>query len=81
MLAGSGWTGDQQVVVGGDPTSLSQAEHDRAIQTSGRPEVETFDGRLLAQLGRLEPQRQPTAITGFGFAVDQQAESLVEAQV
>ncbi len=67
--------------MGGDPAGLSQAEHDRAIQTSGRPEVEIFHGGLLAQLGRLEPQRQTAAITRFGFAIDQQAESLVEAQV
>src|SRR5207247_10047800 len=66
---------------GGDPPRLRQTEHDRAIQTSGRPEVEILHGGLLAQLGRLEPQRQTAAIARFGFAVDQQTESLVEAQV
>ena len=80
-LAGSGWPGDQQVVVGGDPTRLRQAEHDRAVQPSGRPEVEILHSGFLAQLGRLESQCQTAAVPRFGFAVDQQAESLVEAQV
>jgi hypothetical protein len=41
-FSGTGWTGNQQVVVGGDPAGLSQAEHDRAIESSRRPEVEIF---------------------------------------
>ena len=68
-------------MVSGDPAGLRQAEYDRAIESVRRAEVEIFHGGLLAQLGRLEPQRQTAAVPRFGFAIDQQAESLVEAQV
>jgi hypothetical protein len=59
---------------------LRQVQHDRFIETSGCAEVEIFDGRLLTQLGSFESQRQPTAVAGFGFAIDQQPEALLETQ-
>ena len=66
--------------MGGDPAGLSQAQDHRSVQSSGCAEVDIFHGRLLAQLGRFETQRQPSAVTCFSFAIDEQPEALVEAQ-
>jgi hypothetical protein len=35
-FSGTGRSGDQQVVMGGDPAGLRQAEYDRAIESTRR---------------------------------------------
>jgi hypothetical protein len=57
-FAGTGGSGQEQVVVSGHPGRLGQAHDQRSVESTRCPEIDVLHGRLLAQLGRLETQRQ-----------------------
>src|SRR5215469_3297986 len=53
-LATAGGAGDEQVVPGGDPLGLRQAENEATVEPARGAELDVLDGRLVAQPGRLE---------------------------
>src|SRR5262249_14198180 len=62
-LAAAGGAGQEQVLVGAHPAGLGQAQDHRAVETAGRAEVDVLHERLVAEVGGLEPCRQPATLT------------------
>ena len=50
-LAGAGGAGDEDGLAVADPLAGGEAEHEGAVEASGAPEVEVFDGRVEVELG------------------------------
>ena len=80
-LADAGRAGDQDVAVGLDPVRLGQAQHGAAVEATGRPEVEILDAGLSTQLRRLEVALEAPVVAVLRLTVDEQAESVLEAQL
>ena len=72
--------GDDQVVAFGDPRAGAQREDLLAIELPGAGEVDGFERRRVAQLGRLQAPLELALLAGRPLGIDQQAEPLLEAE-
>lgn len=54
--------------------------HDGAVETAGRAQVEVLDAGGLAQRGELQAGDEAAGVALVGFAVDEEAEALLEGQ-
>jgi hypothetical protein len=50
------------------------------ISSRSRPCCEVLDGRVLPEVGKLEPRDEPLAFAFDGLAIDQEAEPLLERE-
>ena len=72
--------GDDQVVAFGDPRAGAQREDLLAIELPGAGEVDGFERRRVAQLGRLQAPLELALLAGRPLGIDQQAEPLLEVE-
>jgi len=63
------------------PAAAGKLEEQRAVQAARSTEVRVLDRGRLAQLGVAQPARQALVVPAGGFAVDQQAKSVLARQV
>ena len=79
-LAGTGRSGDDEVVALAQPVAAGQRKHERLIEAAGVAVVDVFDGGGLAQAGALKPGLQ-AAVLAFGvLAVHEHAEAFVKGE-
>ena len=64
----------------GEPRAGSQRQDLLAVEPSGRREVDGLERRRMTQLGRLQAPLQLALFAGRPLGVDQQAETLLEAE-
>lgn len=71
-LANAGGPADQQVGVVVDPLAFDQHRQEAAVEAARGAIVDVLDTGLLAQLGVLQPLRQPLVASQCRFAFEQQ---------
>src|SRR5512145_1968 len=79
-LARARLAGDQEVLPPRDPLSRRKLGKERLVETAYRLRVEILDGRILPEVGELQPCDEPFALALDGFAIDQQAKPLLERE-
>lgn len=80
-FADAGWAGQQQVVLLADPVSAGQGRELAFVQASALAAVKVFQaGPGVFELGLFAQSLQAFVVTPRQFAVEQQTESLIEAQ-
>jgi hypothetical protein len=77
-LAGAGFAGDQEVLSPPDPVAGCELGKQRLVETARRLGIEVLDGRVLPEVGKLEPRDEPFAFALDGLAIDEEAEALLE---
>jgi hypothetical protein len=79
-FAGTGGSGDDDVVVLTHPLAGGQAEHELAIKAASGAEVDVFHGSGLAKPGTFEAGAQPLVVAHGLFAVDEEAETFLKGE-
>lgn len=74
----AGGAGDQQVLGPPDPAAVGEMGEDGAVEAAGRAQVGVLDAGGMAQGGELQPGGEAAGVPLGGFAVDEQAEALLE---
>jgi hypothetical protein len=69
-LAGAGFAGDQQVLSPPDPVAGRELGEQRLVEPARRFGVEILDGRILPEVGKLEPRDEPLAFALDGLATN-----------
>ncbi len=80
-LPASGGAGDDQVLLAGDPSGAGEAEHGAPVESPRCPEVDFLDGGAVAQLGGLEAGLDASCLAPVGLAVDEETQTVLEAEV
>jgi hypothetical protein len=71
-LADAGRPADQEIGLVVDPSAFDQHRQETAVEAARGAIVDVLDAGLLAQLGVLQPLRQPLVAPQRGFAIEQQ---------
>jgi hypothetical protein len=80
-LPGPGRPEDQEIEGPLDPVALDEAEDAPTVQTASRREVEILDVGRLLQVRSTQPSGQPGVLAALPFAVDEQAQPVLEGQL
>src|SRR5580658_10243811 len=76
----AGLAGDHDVLSSPDPLAGRELSDQRPVETARRFGVEILDGRVLPEVGKLEPRDEPPACSLGGLAIDEEAEPLLERE-
>jgi len=76
----AGGAGDQQVLRAIDPCAVGEMGDDGAVETARRAQIEVLDAGGLAERCELQAGDEAAGVAFGGFAVDEEAEALLEGQ-
>ena len=79
-LAGARCAGDEDALVIADPLTAGEPQHERALQTAGRPEVDVFDRGREVELGYLQEPREAPVVTDRDLPLEQEGQAVLEGE-
>src|SRR5215471_5494261 len=79
-LAGAGLASDQEILSTHDPFAAGELGKQRLIEAARGLRVQILDNGALSQIGILETQYEPLALALDRFAIDEQAQPLLEGE-